>query len=264
MSTALQTLTSKLAARLGMEGNRELEHILKATAFKQRDGKPPSDAQMTALMIVANQYGLNPWTKEIYAYPDKQNGIVPVVGVDGWSRIINDHPQMDGVKFTYSTETVEHKGKTCHEWIECSIYRKDRSNPIVIREFFAEVVRSGNFTTPWDSHPNRMHRHKSLIQGARIAFGFTGIYDQDEAERILERDMGEANVVTERQPESPPLYAADKFDANYPAWQKAIESGKLTVTALIAKVGSVGTLTDDQKQQIEALRDAAPIEGEMQ
>jgi hypothetical protein len=76
--------------------------------------------------------------------------------------------------------------------------------------------------------------------------------------------MGDANVVTERQPESPPLYAADKFDANYPAWQKAIESGKLTVTALIAKVGSVGTLTDDQKQQIEALRDAAPIEGEMQ
>ncbi|WP_032251724.1 recombinase RecT, partial [Escherichia coli] len=46
------------------------------------------DAQFIALLIVANQYGLNPWTKEIYAFPDKQNGIVPVVGVDGWSRII--------------------------------------------------------------------------------------------------------------------------------------------------------------------------------
>jgi hypothetical protein len=63
-------------------------HRLKATAFKGQ----VSDAQMTALLIVANQYGLNPWTKEIYAFPDKNNGIVPVVGVDGWSRIINEPP----------------------------------------------------------------------------------------------------------------------------------------------------------------------------
>src|SRR3546814_4773792 len=55
-----------------------------------------SDAQMTALLIVANQYALNPWTKEIYAFPDKNNGIVPVVGVDGWARIINSHQQFDG------------------------------------------------------------------------------------------------------------------------------------------------------------------------
>lgn len=35
-----------------------------------------------------------------------------------------------------------------------------------------------------------MLRHKAMIQGARLAFGFVGIYDQDEAERIVERDMG--------------------------------------------------------------------------
>jgi hypothetical protein len=51
---------------------------------------------MMALLIVADQYGLNPWTKEIYAFPDKSNGIVPVVGVDGWARIINTHEQFDG------------------------------------------------------------------------------------------------------------------------------------------------------------------------
>ncbi|WP_414650481.1 recombinase RecT, partial [Escherichia coli] len=58
-----------------------------------RGGSDASDAQFIALLIVANQYGLNPWTKEIYAFPDKQNGIVPVVGVDGWSRIINENQQ---------------------------------------------------------------------------------------------------------------------------------------------------------------------------
>jgi hypothetical protein len=30
-----------------------------------------TDEQMMALLIVADQYGLNPFTKEIYGYPDK-------------------------------------------------------------------------------------------------------------------------------------------------------------------------------------------------
>ncbi len=185
MSNALTVLADKMAARFGMVADGEVLDILKATVFKTKDAVP-SDSQMTALLIVANQYGLNPWTKEIYAYPDKQNGIVPVVGVDGWSRIINEHPQFDGMEFSYSESTVEHKGKTCHAWVECMIYRKDRSRPTVVREYFSEVVRTLSFATPWDTHPNRMHRHKTVIQCARLAFGFAGIYDDDEAQRIIE------------------------------------------------------------------------------
>ncbi len=74
MSTALATLAGKLAERVGMDSVDPLELIttLRQTAFKG----DASDAQFIALLIVANQYGLNPWTKEIYAFPDKQNGIV--------------------------------------------------------------------------------------------------------------------------------------------------------------------------------------------
>ena len=267
MSTALTALTGKLAARLGIEGNTELENILKVTAFKQRDGTPPSDAQMTALMIVANQYGLNPWTKEIYAYPDKQNGIVPVVGVDGWSRIINDHPQLDGIEFNYSPETVIHKNKVCHEWIECLIYRKDRAKAIVIREFFSEVVRSVNFSTPWDSHPNRMHRHKTLIQCSRVAFGFTGIYDDDEAERIAEKDMGSIDRGTGEvtKPEKPALPPCDQkeLEAQFPKWQKAIDEGKKTGLEFADMAATRFTLTDAQRAQIIALKHTPqPIDGD--
>jgi len=35
-------------------------------------------------------------------------------------------------------------------------------------------------------------RHKALIQAARLAFGFSGIYDQDEAERIVSARVGPA------------------------------------------------------------------------
>lgn len=171
MSTALITLTSRLAAKFDMGDGQELLGILKATAFKG----PASDAQLTALMVVANQYGLNPWTKEIYAFPDKNNGIVPVVGVDGWSRIINTHDQFDGMDFVQDAESCT-----------CVIYRKDRNHPVKVTEYLEECKRG---TQPWQSHPRRMLRHKAMIQCARLAFGYVGIYDQDEAERIAEIEL---------------------------------------------------------------------------
>ena len=181
MTTALTALTSKLAARLDMGDGANLIETLKATAFKGQ----VSDAQMTALIVVANQYGLNPWTKEIYAFPDKNNGIVPVVGVDGWARIINNHPQFDGMEFEQGEDDCT-----------CIIYRKDRNRPIKVTEYMSECNRR---TGPWQSHPRRMLRHKAMIQCARLAFGYGGIYDQDEAERIVEakseRYMGTADEV---------------------------------------------------------------------
>lgn len=166
----------------------KIADILKATAFKVRGGVV-TDEQLIALLIVADQYGLNPFTREVFAYPDKQNGIVPVVSVDGWSRIVNSHIAFAGVEYRYSDATVQLKdgSKLAHEWIECVIYRKDRTRPHVVREYFDEVYRSPTtFSSPWQSHTKRMHRHKAFIQCCRIAFGFAGLYDQDEAERIIE------------------------------------------------------------------------------
>ena len=186
--SALVTLTNKLASTLNMGNGEELINTLKATAFKGQ----VTDAQMTALLVVANQYGLNPWTKEIYAFPDKSKGIIPVVGVDGWSRIINSNPNLNGIEFVFSDNMVRmNKAKVdCPEWVDCLIYRKDRDRPTVVREYLDEVYREpmgqNGFAGPWQSHPKRFLRHKALIQCARLAFGFVGIYDQDEAERIQE------------------------------------------------------------------------------
>ncbi len=176
MSNLVAQQAQRLADSFSISGNgAELVAVLKATAFKGQ----VSDAQMTALLVVAGQYGLNPFTKEIYAFPDRQNGIVPVVGVDGWSRIINSHPQFDGMDFDQDDEACT-----------CIIYRKDRNHPIKVTEWMAECRREG--VGPWKSHPRRMLRHKAMIQCARLAFGFTGIFDQDEAERINEKDVSPA------------------------------------------------------------------------
>ena len=183
MTTALQNLTAKLATTFSMGDGTNLTETLKATAFKS--SVAVTDAQMTALLVVANQYGLNPFTKEIFAFPDK-GGIVPVVGIDGWARIINSHNQFDGMDFQQDEESCT-----------CIIYRKDRSHPIKVTEYMAECKRSAG---PWQSHPRRMLRHKAMIQCARLAFGFGGIYDQDEAERIAESDVGAPAPKTSRNP----------------------------------------------------------------
>ena len=262
MTNALTTLTQTLATKLDMGDGEGLIETLKATAFKGE----VTDAQMTALLVVANQYGLNPWTKEIYAFPDKNNGIVPVVGVDGWSRIINSHPQFDGIEFHHADKLVTMPGgKPAPEWIECHIYRKDRSRPIVVREYLDEVYRApfkgkyGEVTGPWQTHTKRFLRHKSMIQCARLAFGYGGIYDQDEAERIVEaqpvKHMGPADVV---QPAAPAHYPAAEFDKNLPAWRKVIESGKKTADDLIAMVETKGALTDEQKATLRAIKPPQP------
>lgn len=178
VSNFTSSLASKLAERFGMDANPEIIDVLKKTAFKG----DVSDAQMGALLVVANQYGLNPWVKEIYAFPDK-GSIVPVVGVDGWARIVNDHPQFNGAEFDIADDGSK---------VTCTIYRKDREHPTRVTEFLSECKRE---TQPWKSHPRRMLRHKAFMQCGRLAFGFTGIYDRDEAEAIIEKDMGAAQQV---------------------------------------------------------------------
>jgi phage recombination protein Bet len=191
------SLVVRMAQRFGIDPSKMLS-TLKATAFRQGPNDPEvSNEQMMALLVVAEQYGLNPWTRELYAFPDRKNGIVPVVGLDGWSRIINEHPQFDGMDFA-DGPACEGKHKGAPEWIECVMYRKDRSHPIRVRERLIECYRE---TGPWNSHPGRMLRTKAMIQCARVAFGFVGIADPDEAERIID-----ANAI--QVPETAPAVAA--------------------------------------------------------
>ena len=247
MSNLITTQINALAVRFDLPKSEELYQVLKATAFKGE----VSDSQLSALLIVANQYGLNPWTKEIYAFPDKNNGIVPVVGVDGWSRIINGNPQFDGMDFDQDADSCT-----------CTIYRKDRAHPTKLTEWMAECKRPG--VKPWESHPYRMLRHKALIQCARMAFGFVGIYDSDEAERILENSVmqqGPAKVIDpttgEIKPKELPAYPDAKFDKAIPNWKKSVEEGG-KVADLLAMLQSKYALSAEQLTQINALAPKAP------
>ena len=157
-----------MAERLNVEPAK-LFDTLKSTVFKGA-----SNEEMLALVVVANEYGLNPLLKEMYAFPAKGGGIVPLVAVDGWTKIVNRQASFDGVKFHWDFDAETNKPLAC----TCTMWVKGRKEPVQVTEFLEECCRA---TEPWTKMPRRMLRHRAFIQAARLAFGLSGLVDEDEA-----------------------------------------------------------------------------------
>lgn len=222
------SLVSKMAGRFGVDADK-LMTTLKTTAFKVKGGEATNE-QMMALLIVADQYNLNPFTKEIYAFPDKFGGIVPIVGVDGWARIINENGKFDGMEFEN-----HYASDGSLQAITCTMHRSDRQHPTKVTELLAECKLP---TDPWATHPSRMLRHKAMIQCARIAFGFVGIYDEDEAQRIIEGESG-------RVPEQPTaITAINGAVTGKPVIEGETSTPQVTFTLVADKLQAAATAKD--------------------
>lgn len=167
-----QSVLADMANHYRMD-KRAFESTLKTTIMPANT----SNEHIATFLLVARQYNLNPFTKEIFAFPSR-GGIVPIVSVDGWLKMINENPDFDGMEFR---DALDANGKLVS--VTCRMFRKSRSHPTEVTEYMAECLRS---TDVWKNWPARMLRHKATIQAARYAFGFAGIYEPDEAERMNE------------------------------------------------------------------------------
>jgi hypothetical protein len=135
----------------------------------------------------------------------------------------------------------------------------------------AECLRN---TEPWQSHPQRMLRHKAFIQGARMAFGFSGIYDEDEARQIIireEKDITPANPVQHEEiisgkdkVKTLPTYPQEKFDGNLEPWKKAMIEGRLPLPNLRAKIETQFVFTDLQLEMLHKIEREAEEERKQQ
>jgi len=179
-----RSIVQDMADQYGMD-RRAFEATLKATVIPAN----VSNEQFAAFLLVAKEYNLNPLTKEIWAFPARNGGISPIVSIDGWANIINSNPAMDGLEY----EDIFTDGLLSA--IKCVIYRKDRSRPIAITEYMNEC--KGN-TDTWKRWPARMLRHKATIQCARMAFGFSGIYDEDEINRMVDITPPKSDLLNEK------------------------------------------------------------------
>ena len=180
------TLLLQMSQKFGIDPDKMLS-TMKATVFD-------ADAtveEMTAFASIANRYDLDPFKGEIYAFRKKgakkpdgtwsKGGIQAIVGIAGWSTIINRHPAFDGLDYE---DNWSDDGKMLRS-VTCIIWRKDRSRPTRVTEYMVECRQE---TFPWKNFPVRMLRHKATIQCARMALGVTGVMDDDEFAR-LERSI---------------------------------------------------------------------------
>lgn len=146
------------------------------------------------------------------------------------------------------------------EWCKVSV-KKIVGDHIV--EFIAKEYWLENYATDSSKSnaPNAMWRKRPRGQLAKCAeaqalrkgwpeIGQSPTAEEMEGKTIEPVDMGPAEIVTDRKPESLPDYPQDQFNTNFPAWEKAINADKKTPAQIIATISSKYTLNDAQKGSI--------------
>lgn len=134
------------------------------------------------LLYMAHKYQLDPILGEIQLQ-EYDTGWQVFITIDGWMKIINDHPHFQGLSLRESTHVEPN-----NYWMECSIYRDDRILPITIKEYLSELKTDHDL---WQQMPRRMLRHRVIQQCARVAFGIAlpEIKDPLNSAEIISTDL---------------------------------------------------------------------------
>lgn len=214
-----------MASRLHIEPGR-LASVLKNTVFKNAN-----ENDFAALLIVANEYDLNPLTKEIFAFPAKGGGIMPMVSYDGWIKIVNRHPDYDGYEHNEIFVGEEFQG------VESIFYRKSLSRPIKKTVYLEEFKMN---TDPWKIKPRHMTQIRSYCQAARMSFGITGLFI--EGEEIEFGDAAPEPIQQARVPKDKEL--------------KRLEAEAANADQDTGEIMDEQPLTEDQQREIAEQLDA--------
>lgn len=138
---------------------------------------------------------------------------------------------------------------------------KRRGEPEQFRTFSMEDAKAAGLLGkqgPWTQYPKRMRQMRARAFAVRDVFPdvLKGLPVAEEVmDTPTERHMGPVERVEPATPAALPVYPADQFTKNLPAWRAAIAANKATADAVIAKAKTKGTLT---QEQVDAIR--APIE----
>ena len=161
ITEAIELFNSLIAKELAKAANGLGMNESELQAWVDLQIEVPAKTILTLLRMIQSLH-LDPLSEEMgfTQYEDGQWQVF--ITIEGRSKLLNQHPQFNGLTFNQADTLID----GVPEWIECAIYRKDRSVPTTVREYLAEV-RGENAI--WQKMPRRMLRHRALQQCVRLA-----------------------------------------------------------------------------------------------
>jgi hypothetical protein len=139
--------------------------VSELTTWLNQTPNMPEAVQYNALRLIG-KYELDPFADEISIHQYEDGRWQVFITIDGWSRLINNHPAFSGISFSEADDLVS----GVPSWMGCAIYRNDRVVPIEVKEYLCEIQTEHSI---WQDMPRRMLRHRVIAQCARLAFGIS-------------------------------------------------------------------------------------------
>jgi phage recombination protein Bet len=137
--------------------------------IKQTVAKGATDAQLRMFLEVCKRTGLDPFLKEIWYVPEK--GII-MAGRDGYLRVANENPQFDGMG-----TVVERDAQKLPIKATCTVWRKDRTHPIICEAYFNEYKKS---SPVWTQYPSAMISKVAEVLALKRSFAINGVVSEEE------------------------------------------------------------------------------------
>lgn len=156
-SSTIVLASSALSTRLGVEQGHMIDTI-KAQCFRALRPEQVTDTQLAAYIQIANNLNLNPLLPGmLYAYPERNGGITPIIGPDGVFSLLSNNSDIEGW-------TTKHEKIDGEDACTATIKHKrlgDLSKTVFLSEW--KVPNNPN----WVSRPRHMLEIRALKQCAR-------------------------------------------------------------------------------------------------
>ena len=149
--------SDSLAMRLGVE-KAHLLNTIKAQCFRNTAPERVSDTQLAAYVQIASNLHLNPLLPGmLYAYPERNGGITPIIGPDGVFLMLANNPEVEG--WWTRHESVDNE-PAC-----TAVIKHRRLGEISKTVFMGEWKVASN--PNWVTRPRHMLEIRALKQCAR-------------------------------------------------------------------------------------------------
>lgn len=128
-----------------------------------------TDAQLRMFLEVCKRTGLDPFLKEIWYVAEK--GII-MAARDGYLRVANENPNFDGIE-----TRVERDNKNIPIKSVCTVWRKDRSHPVICEAYYNEYVKQ---SPVWKQYPSAMISKVAEVLALKRSFAINGVVSEEE------------------------------------------------------------------------------------